>query len=69
MDFKKEGISLEQQVQINGEISDLVNEKKEDEAILSYLKNNHDFTSEEARQELDKAKMWMGWYARKDNHN
>jgi len=64
--FRKEGVSVEQQVKINKEVSDLVNGGKEDTVIIYHLHDRHNFTLEEARTELKKAKAWMGWYARKE---
>lgn len=62
--FKKEGITVEHQVRINGEVSDLVNAGKEDAVIIYHLADAHGYTLPEARLELKKAKLWMGWYAR-----
>lgn len=62
--FKKDGITVEHQVRINDEISDLVNVGKEDAVIIYHLEGKHGFTIAEARKELSKAKAWMGWYAR-----
>lgn len=61
--FFKEGISTKQQVEINMKISDMVNTKNEDAVIIYHLFDHWNFTLGEARKELKKAKLWMGWYA------
>lgn len=64
--FFKEGITTEQQVKINMDIRDMVNHKDSDYDMVCYLENKYNFTKEEAKKELNKAKLFMGWYARKD---
>jgi hypothetical protein len=67
INFKKEGVTPEQQVKINDKISSSVNAGKQDAVIIYDLHDNHNFSLEEARLELRKAKAWMGWYAHKDS--
>jgi len=64
--FFKEGITTLEQVKINMAISDMVNDGTTDSGIYLYLKDVYDFTELEAIEELKKAKLFMGWYARKD---
>ncbi len=65
--FKKEGITVEEQVRVNDEISALLKEGKEDTVIIYHLVDRHAFTLQEARKELSKAKSWIGWYSHKSN--
>lgn len=65
--FKKEGISTEEQIRVNDKIVSLLKEGKEDTVIIYHLVDNHAFTLSEARQELAKAKMWIGWYSHTSN--
>ncbi len=64
--FFKEGITTKQQAKINKAISNMVNDKYTDKTIISYLQSTWEFTEKEAEKELKKAKLFMGWYARKD---
>jgi hypothetical protein len=51
---------------INEVISDMVNAGKEDAVIIYHLHDHFNLTLVEARAKLAEAKLWMGWYARKD---
>ncbi len=66
--FFKKGIDTKTQYQINMRISDLVNEGQSDEVIFKYLENYH-YSPEEAKRELKKAKLFMGWYANKKSRD
>lgn len=52
---------------INEDISNMVNESKEDAVIIYYLHDHYNMTLSEARTKLKEAKMWMDWYAHKSN--
>lgn len=51
---------------INEDISNMVNAGKEDAVIIYHLHDHFNLTLVEARTKLAEAKLWMGWYARKD---
>ena len=52
---------------INEVISDMVNTKREDAVIIYHLHDHFNLTLAQARAKLAEAKLWMGWYARKDS--
>jgi len=51
---------------INEEISNLINNGKEDTVIIYHLYDHFSMSLSEATAKLKEAKLWMGWYARKD---